>query len=126
MLDIVAPRGSGEAGWDSIHVFESIERARTSHYKLTSTVILHLGSSSETLGSLNLGGNMTRQQEQDMPVTDDSSHIGNIGKMIEDMESKMRGMLSEVYFGKARDIIGDLRSMPFSFSLLCSALPQSC
>jgi capping protein beta len=72
---------------------------------------LHLGSSSDTLGKLNLGGNMTRQQEQDMPVTDDSSHVVNVGKMVEEMESKMRGMLSEVYFGKARDVIGDLRSM---------------
>ena len=60
---------------------------------------------------------MTRQQEQDMAVTDDSSHIINVGKMVEEMESKMRGMLSDVYFGKARDIIGDLRSMHATFSL---------
>ena len=36
---------------------------------------------------------MTRQTEQDMPVQDDSSHIVNVGKLVEDMESKMRNLL---------------------------------
>ena len=36
---------------------------------------------------------MTRQIEQDMPVTDDASHVVNIGKMVEDMELKMRNLL---------------------------------
>ena len=78
---------------------------------------------------MDLSGNMTRQIEQDMPVTDDSSHIVNVGKLVEDMELKMRNLLrmrmpsirisdvadiwgiEEVYFGKAKDVVGDLRSM---------------
>ncbi|KAI4148375.1 MAG: hypothetical protein LQ340_005111 [Diploschistes diacapsis] len=60
---------------------------------------------------MDLGGNMTRQIEQDMPVEDDGSHIVNVGKLVEDMELKMRNMLKEVYFGKAKDIVGDLRSI---------------
>lgn len=32
------PSGS----WDSIHVFETAERGRQAHYKLTSTVMLHM------------------------------------------------------------------------------------
>lgn len=32
------PSGS----WDSIHVFETVERGRQAHYKLTSTVMLEL------------------------------------------------------------------------------------
>lgn len=32
------PSGS----WDSIHVFESVERGRQAHYKLTSTIMLQL------------------------------------------------------------------------------------
>lgn len=36
---------------------------------------------------------MTRQIEQDMPVQDDSSHIVNVGKLVEDMELKMRNLL---------------------------------
>ncbi len=77
---------------------------------------------------MDLSGNMTRQIEQDMPVQDDSSHIVNVGKLVEDMELKMRNLLrmsfvqmhethcfadfpiEEVYFGKAKDVVGDLRS----------------
>lgn len=87
------PKGKSEGGWDSIHVFEAIDRARTAHYKLTSTVILRLSTESEALGEMDLSGNMTRQIEQDMPVQDDSSHIVNVGKLVEDMELKMRNLL---------------------------------
>ena len=31
--------------------------------------------------------------------------------MIEDLESKMRSMLSDVYFGKTRQILSDLRTL---------------
>ena len=42
---------------------------------------------------MDLSGNMTRQIEQDMPVMDDSSHIVNVGRLVEDMELKMRNLL---------------------------------
>ncbi|KAJ2976366.1 hypothetical protein NQ176_g4995 [Zarea fungicola] len=109
------PGGTSDGVWDSIHVFEAIERGRTTHYKLTSTVILSLATASSTsnaaLGELDLSGNMTRQVEQDMPVDTDESHIANVGKLVEDMELKMRNLLQEVYFGKAKDVVGDLRSV---------------
>ena len=111
----VTPGNKSSGSWDSIHVFEAFDRARTSHYKLTSTVILSLGSSGDAdpaLGSMDLSGNLVRQVEQDHPVDDDTSHIVNVGKMVEDNELKMRNLLQEVYFGKARDIVGDLRSLP--------------
>jgi len=128
------PSGS----WDSIHVFETVERGRQAHYKLTSTVMLQLvtrrttegeggsGTSSsysyagaekkgpeglKTGGEIALSGSMTRQTEQDWPIHDPSSHITNTGKMIEEMEIKMRNLLQEVYFGKTRDIVYDLRSV---------------
>ncbi|KAF8071769.1 F-actin capping protein beta subunit [Lyophyllum atratum] len=122
------PSGS----WDSIHVFETAERGRQAHYKLTSTVMLQLvtrqgseaeGSGAEKKGNakasegwkregeVSLSGSMTRQTEQDWPLQDSSSHISNTGKMIEEMEIKMRNLLQEVYFGKTRDIVYDLRSI---------------
>ncbi|KAG6865969.1 hypothetical protein C0991_009971 [Blastosporella zonata] len=125
------PSGS----WDSIHVFETAERGRQAHYKLTSTVMLHLvthrgsdeSSSAEKKsdirggtkvtegwkqdGEVSLSGSMTRQTEQDWPLQDSSTHITNTGKMIEEMEIKMRNLLQEVYFGKTRDIVYDLRSV---------------
>ncbi|CAG9939239.1 unnamed protein product [Clonostachys rosea f. rosea IK726] len=105
------PGGSTEGVWDSIHVFEAIERGRNTHYKLTSTVILSLSATGGSLGELDLSGNMTRQVEQDLPVDNDDSHIANVGRLVEDMELKMRNLLQEVYFGKAKDVVGDLRSV---------------
>ncbi|KAF8525942.1 F-actin capping protein beta subunit [Hysterangium stoloniferum] len=109
---VLNPTDSSQPGgsWDSIHVFETSERGRQAHYKLTSTIMLHLITKGETAGEVNLSGSMTRQHEQDAPLTDASSHITNTGRMIEDMEIKMRNLLQEVYFGKTRDIISDLRS----------------
>lgn len=59
---------------------------------------------------MDLSGNMTRQLEHDAAVDNDNQHISNIGRLVEDMELKMRNLLQEVYFGKAKDVVGDLRS----------------
>ncbi|CAE6424395.1 unnamed protein product [Rhizoctonia solani] len=101
------PSGS----WDSIHVFEANERGRTAHYKLTSTVMLQLKVKSEGSGEVDLSGSMTRQQEEDRPLPDPAAHIANTGRMVEEMELKMRNLLQEVYFGKTRDVLFDLRSV---------------
>jgi capping protein beta len=96
LMDLAAvasgPKGSGT--WDSIHVFEAIDGARTCHYKLTSTVILNMVSGGDDLGEMDLSGNMTRQVESDMNVDNaERDHIANIGKLVEDMELKMRNLL---------------------------------
>ena len=70
---------------------------RTAHYKLTSTVILHLANETDALGGMDLSGNMTRQVECDQPAERDGAHVVNIGKMVEDMEFKMRNLL-RMYF----------------------------
>ncbi|PQE14139.1 F-actin capping beta subunit protein [Rutstroemia sp. NJR-2017a BVV2] len=112
VLGTVAPKSSSSSGsWDSIHVFEAVDRARTAHYKLTSTVILSLSTGNPELGDMDLSGNMTRQIESDLPIQDDAEHVVNIGRLVEDMELKMRNLLQEVYFGKAKDVVGDLRSL---------------
>ncbi len=56
-------------------------------------MILRLSTENEALGDMDLSGNMTRQIEQDMPVQDDTSHVVNVGKLVEDMELKMRNLL---------------------------------
>ncbi|KAK0746223.1 F-actin-capping protein subunit beta [Schizothecium vesticola] len=113
LLKKASPKGgsNSEGVWDSIHVFEASERGRTSNYRLTSTVILNLATKGATLGELDLSGNMTRQVDMDMPVDNDESHIANIGRLVEDIELKMRNLLQEVYFGKAKDVVGNLRSV---------------
>lgn len=103
-----------------------MERGRQAHYKLTSTIMLQLVTRRESVeanfdakdsgawkhdGEVSLSGSMTRQTEQDHPVQDGTSHVQNVGRMVEDMEIKMRNLLQEVYFGKTRDVVHDLRSL---------------
>lgn len=40
-----------------------------------------------------------------------ASHVTNMGHLIEDMEFKLRHSLQEIYFGKTKDIVNDLRSV---------------
>jgi capping protein beta len=93
LLKKSSSQAAASGAWDSIHVLEVAERGRTAKYKLTSTVILNLGTKGDALGSLDLAGNMTRQVEADMSVDADETHVANIGKMVEDMELKMRNLL---------------------------------
>ncbi|KAG2459124.1 CAPZB protein, partial [Polypterus senegalus] len=99
--------------WDSIHVVEVQEKSsgRTAHYKLTSTVMLWLQTTKTGSGTMNLGGSLTRQMEKDETVSDSSPHIANIGRLVEDMENKIRSTLNEIYFGKTKDIVNGLRSV---------------
>lgn len=84
----VSPSSKTSGSWDSIHVFEAIEKnARQSHYKLTSTVILNLGDSKPELGSMDLSGNMVRQVEQDLSVEGDEGHVANIGRVSQSLRS---------------------------------------
>ena len=78
--------------WDSIHVVEVQEKSsgRSAHYKLTSTSMLWLQTNRVGSGTMNLGGSLTRQIEQDASVSEASPHIANIGKMVEEMENKIR------------------------------------
>lgn len=49
--------------------------------------------------------------EQDAQISETSPHIANIGRMVEDMENKIRNTLNEIYFGKTKDIVNGLRSV---------------
>ncbi|KAI9503903.1 F-actin-capping protein subunit beta [Coemansia spiralis] len=102
-----------KGSWDSIHVIEVLEKGRQAHYKLTSTVMLYTVASAakgDRLNEINLSGSLTRQDERELPVDDSNAHIVNIGRMVEDIEFKMRNALQEVYFGKTHDIVNSLRS----------------
>lgn len=99
--------------WDSIHVVEVQEKTsgRSAHYKLTSTAMLWLQTNKPGSGTMNLGGSLTRQVENDASVSEASPHIANIGRMVEEMENKIRNTLNEIYFGKTKDIVNGLRSV---------------
>jgi len=95
--------------WDSIHVVEVNEKGRASHYKLTSTVMLFIETETRETGRVTLAGSLTRQDEKDFPVNKENPHVANIGRMVEDMELKLRTTLNTIYFGKTRDIVNTLR-----------------
>ncbi|KAJ3616138.1 hypothetical protein Zmor_012040 [Zophobas morio] len=97
--------------WDAIHVFEIIEKGKSALYRLTSTVMLWLQTDKPASGTMNLGGSLTRQEEKDYPLSEFNMHVPNIGRMVEEMENKMRGYLSEIYFSKTKDVINDIRKM---------------
>ncbi|EOD35254.1 hypothetical protein EMIHUDRAFT_44624, partial [Emiliania huxleyi CCMP1516] len=41
-------------------------------------------------GEMNLSGSLTRQKEEELAVGDVASHVANMGRMVEEMESRMR------------------------------------
>jgi len=96
--------------WDSIHVVEVTDKKKNAHYKLISTVMLSIETENEATGKVNLSGSLTRQESKDFPVTEVDTHIVNIGKMVEDMESKLRLTLETIYFGKTKEVVDTLRS----------------
>ena len=55
--------------------------------------MLHI--SHATAGKMELGGSLTRQNEQDaqLDMTLPNPHVANIGRYIEEQELKMRGAL---------------------------------
>ena len=65
------------------------------------------------------------QIAQDCNVSESSPHIANIGRLVEDMENKIRNTLNEIYFGKTKDIVNGLRSVqPLSEQRQQNALRQ--
>ncbi|XP_057469441.1 probable F-actin-capping protein subunit beta [Actinidia eriantha] len=110
-----------EGAWDAIHVIEvGPEEEGMAHYCLTSTVMLSLTTNNELSGTFNLSGSIRRQMNMDLSVAD--GHLCNMGKMIEEMEGKLRNSLDQVYFGKTKEMVCTLR--PPS-ELLQMKLPDS-
>lgn len=44
-------------------------------------------------------------------MNDANPHVSNIGKMVEDMEIKLRTTIEQIYFGKTKDIVNELRQV---------------
>ena len=74
--------------WDSIHVFEVAPKGDFFHYKLTTTIMLWLQTRRPDSGILNLGGSLTRQFEHQV-AANQSAHIIEIGKLVEEVENKV-------------------------------------
>lgn len=99
-----------KGSWDSIHVMEVVDGKKNSHYKLTSTIMLSVETSNDAIGRVRLAGSLTRQEQRDCVVNEQNSHVTNIGKMVEDMENRLRGTIETIYFGKTKEVLSTVRS----------------
>eukprot|EP00127_Corallochytrium_limacisporum_P003058 Clim_evm14s145 gene=Clim_evmTU14s145 len=102
---------TGGAGcWDAMHIFQAEEdTSGNCTYQLTSTVMLWLENGGNTIGKMKLGGSLMRQKEQTFKLGPASTHIMNMGTMVEEMENTMRSKLDIIYFGRTKDIMNDVR-----------------
>ncbi|ONL98535.1 putative F-actin-capping protein subunit beta [Zea mays] len=96
------------------------EEEGAAHYCLNSTVMLSLTTNNKQSGTFNLSGSIRRQMSMTLAVAD--GHLVNMGKMIEEMEGKLRNSLDQVYFGKTREMVCTLRPPP---EVLNMRLPDS-
>lgn len=105
--------------WDAIHIIEGGVFPSTSSLKLklTTSIILHLDTAHAVLDSFLLSGSITRQSDHHFTFSSASSAaaareqeiIVFMGRIVEEMESRMRGSLQEIYFGKTHDVINEIR-----------------
>ena len=60
---------------------------------------------------MNLGGSITRQSGGDKELVGDfgPAHVKNIGELVEEMETKCRLSLNDIYFGKTKDVTNMVR-----------------
>lgn len=107
----------GLGKWDSTNVFEVIPNNLSSFmYKVTTSVTLDLQSTGDA--AMYLSGSLTRQSEIVQTISVDgassveTSHLINLGTLIEQAEYNVRNSLQEVYFGRLKDIfLMDVRSV---------------
>ncbi|XP_020103927.1 probable F-actin-capping protein subunit beta isoform X1 [Ananas comosus] len=110
-----------EGSWDAIHVIEvGPEEEGTARYCLTSTIMLSLTTENKPSGTFNLSGSIRRQMNLNLSVAE--GHLCNMGRMIEEMEGKLRNSLDQVYFGKTREMVCTLRPPPEGVQM---RLPES-
>lgn len=97
--------------WDSTHVFEvSKDKDEFWTYKLTTTVMISMVLTNDKVGNVDLSGLRTQQDTKRFQVTAASPHIANMGKMLEDIELRIRNAIEGIYIQKTRQVISGMRS----------------
>lgn len=94
--------------WDAIHVIEAEISEKKVNYRLTTSILLNIASDSN-LKKFTLGGNLMRQTEEECDLSE--GHLVNVGRMVEDMENRMRAGIQAIYFEKTRDCVNETRTI---------------
>jgi capping protein beta len=111
--DVEEKKGGLEKGWwDSIHVFEVNEDPKKGffNYKLTSTVMVSMVIKDSTVGQVDLSGNMTKQETKRQQMNNANPHLSNLGRMLEEMELRIRNSIEGIYIQKTREVINGMRT----------------
>jgi len=111
--DVEEKKGGLDRGWwDSIHVFDVREDSKkgTFVYKLTSTVMVSMVIKDASVGQVDLSGSMTKQETKKSAVNATSSQLANMGKMLEEMELRIRNSIEGIYIQKTREVINGMRT----------------
>lgn len=107
--------------WDATHVVSVFPDARagTTSYELSTTVAVTLSTRSGVDeqegsvrhdGNVSLAGSLSRSATSVAPTPATAAgHLVALGRMIEDMENRLRTTMDAVYFGKSREVIAHLR-----------------
>ncbi|CCI50768.1 unnamed protein product [Albugo candida] len=121
--DITQHRYLTGGSWNSIHIIQVQEenvgsnsssdntKSRTASYQLTTSILLAMNINRPALGDLHLNGSLTRQCERKLEYQDSFSHLGNIGRMIEDLENDMRSSLDTLYISKTKEVVHSMRQV---------------
>jgi capping protein beta len=97
--------------WDSIHVFETTPLGGDQfQYKLTATVMVSMVVEDDKVGKVDLSGSMTQQEVKKLKIDKHTGHIAHMGKMLEDMELRIRNSIEGVYIQKTRFVINGMRA----------------
>jgi capping protein beta len=110
--EVAGVKGIASGWWDSIHVFEVNPAGKDKfEYSLTTTVMVSMSQKSEKVDQVNLAGSLTQQKKSTLKVDKTTLHIQNLGKMLEDMELKLRNSIEGLYIQKTRQVINGMRSV---------------
>jgi len=109
--DVETAKSLKKGWWDSIHVFEvTPDKDNFFMYKLTTTVMISMVLTDDKVGNVDLSGLRTQQDSKRLENTVESPHISNMGKMLEDIELRIRNAIEGIYIQKTREVINGMRS----------------
>jgi len=104
----------GVGCWNSMHVLnvQDYTAEKVACYQMTSSVMLNVTEKEGKARTFRLAGNVAKQWKQfDAHLPDASAHITNVGSYVQKYENKLRGNLSDIYFGKSQQVVSEVRSL---------------
>ena len=101
----------GQSYWNSKHFVDAgIPTGGSCKYTLTSTIMLCISPGDDHKKSRTyISGSLVRQNQREFRLTEEKSHIVNIGRFVEDVESEMRSELDNVYIQQTKNVVKMVR-----------------